>query len=94
MPFAPNDAMAAVMAMQAMGLPLLPGMQGASSPPNGRRDSGGLSFPQLSGTGKNRIDARCRDYDTKGFCLRGIACPFNHGDNSVVVPGQSQGIGK
>ena len=85
--FDPNDPVAAMIAMQALGMPLPP-LPGAGSPTSfGPR--GMQSKPM--GSGKNRIDARCRDYDTKGFCLRGIACPFNHGDNQVVVPGQSEG---
>jgi RNA-binding protein 26 len=80
LPFNPNDAMAAVMAMQAMGIQLPTDISGAQN-----------NDGQIIGPGKNRIDARCKDYDTKGYCLRGIACPFNHGGNSVVVPGQSQG---
>lgn len=29
--------------------------------------------------------ARCRDYDEKGFCMRGELCPFDHGNDPVVV---------
>ena len=83
MAFNPNDALAAMMTMQAMGMPMPP-LPGAGSPP-------AASGPGMLPGGKNRINARCRDYDTKGFCLRGIACPFNHGDNSMIVPGQSEG---
>ena len=79
--FNPNDTMAAMMAMQAMGIPLppVPGTetQRSHGPPHS--------------SGKNRINARCRDYDMKGICLRGVACPFNHGNNSVVVPSHSEG---
>ncbi|XP_013384517.1 RNA-binding protein 26 [Lingula anatina] len=28
---------------------------------------------------------RCRDYDEKGFCMRGDLCPFDHGADPVVV---------
>ncbi|XP_011488833.1 RNA-binding protein 26 isoform X2 [Oryzias latipes] len=28
---------------------------------------------------------RCRDYDEKGFCMRGDMCPFDHGSDPVVV---------
>ncbi|KAM9396199.1 RNA-binding protein 26 isoform 1-T1 [Salvelinus alpinus] len=28
---------------------------------------------------------RCRDYDEKGFCMRGDICPFDHGIDPVVV---------
>ncbi|KAK4506092.1 hypothetical protein PRZ48_004057 [Zasmidium cellare] len=30
---------------------------------------------------------RCRDYDTKGFCARGAQCPYEHGNDHYVVPG-------
>ncbi|KAF2161093.1 hypothetical protein M409DRAFT_59364 [Zasmidium cellare ATCC 36951] len=33
---------------------------------------------------------RCRDYDTKGFCARGAQCPFEHGNDRYVVPGNDQ----
>merc|ERR1719186_2324140 len=28
---------------------------------------------------------RCRDYDEKGFCLRGDLCKFDHGNDAVVL---------
>ncbi|XP_075055979.1 RNA-binding protein 26 isoform X3 [Mixophyes fleayi] len=28
---------------------------------------------------------RCRDYDEKGFCMRGDMCPFDHGSDPLVV---------
>ncbi|XP_038055263.1 RNA-binding protein 26-like [Patiria miniata] len=28
---------------------------------------------------------RCRDYDEKGFCMRGEFCPFDHGNDPVIV---------
>lgn len=28
---------------------------------------------------------RCRDYDEKGFCMRGDMCPFDHGVDPVIV---------
>ena len=81
LPFDPADPMAAIMAMQALGLPLPP-LTGAGAPP-------GFNGGMPSSGGKTKIDARCRDYDTKGICERGLACPFNHGDNQVIVmPGQ------
>ena len=32
---------------------------------------------------------KCRDYETKGFCARGNACRFLHGDDMFVVPGEN-----
>ena len=28
---------------------------------------------------------RCRDYDEKGFCMRGDQCKFDHGSDAVVL---------
>lgn len=28
---------------------------------------------------------RCRDYDEKGFCMRGDLCPYDHGADPVVL---------
>ena len=28
---------------------------------------------------------RCRDFDEKGYCLRGGLCPYDHGVDPVVV---------
>lgn len=36
---------------------------------------------------------RCRDYDEKGFCLRGDLCKFDHGSDAVVLEdGSKPGI--
>ncbi|XP_076011433.1 RNA-binding protein 26 isoform X2 [Genypterus blacodes] len=32
-----------------------------------------------------QLRKRCRDYDEKGFCMRGDMCPFDHGSDPVVV---------
>ena len=95
MPFDPNDPVAAMLAMQqAMGFPPLPGMP---LPPHAGSPTGFPPFPAQnlpasSAPPKQRINARCRDYDTKGFCTRGNACPFEHGADLIVVPGQQEGI--
>lgn len=37
-------------------------------------------------SGENRPGKRrCRDYDEKGFCMRGEMCPFDHGVDPVVL---------
>lgn len=33
---------------------------------------------------------RCYDYDRKGFCARGASCPYEHGDEALVVPPTDQ----
>jgi hypothetical protein len=59
------------MAMQAM----FPHMTSISSSSNQDRGS----------NVRNR--RRCQDYDTKGFCIRGSACPFDHGSDHIVASG-------
>lgn len=90
-----DDPIAMMQAMQAIGLPPLPGMPpfpqpGSGSPPPFpafRGQSSSASSPP----GKHKINARCRDYDTKGFCTRGNTCPFQHG-NEMVVPDQGKDL--
>ena len=80
-----EDPMAMLTAMQAMGLPPLPSMPPfaqARSPPAPQYGQGSPGQPA-----KNKINARCRDYDTKGYCTRGVNCPFQH-ENSVIMPDQ------
>ena len=86
-----DDPMAMMQAMQAMGLPPLPGMppfpqSGSGSPPPFPA-YGAPSSSASTPPGKQKINARCRNYDTQGFCTRGNTCPFQHG-NEVVVPDQ------
>ncbi|KAM0134114.1 hypothetical protein ACHAO1_005802 [Botrytis cinerea] len=83
LPLDPNNPMAAILAMQqamgAMGMPLPQGMPGF--PPNGANQNRGHPGP----TGQRK--QRCRDYDQKGFCARGNTCMFEHGQDSIYVPG-------
>ncbi|KAF9090612.1 hypothetical protein BGX29_011371 [Mortierella sp. GBA35] len=59
---------------------------GANSMRGGR---GGMQGGQ--GFGQNRPRRqRCRDYDEKGFCLRGDMCPYDHGDDRIVVDEMTQ----
>lgn len=92
MPFDPNDPIAAILAMQAMGFPPLgiPDLAQAGSPTGFLPPAGGAPTVQPP-VGRSKINARCRDYDTKGFCARGNVCPFDHGNNQIVVPGQQEG---
>lgn len=95
MPFDPHDPLAAMLAMQqVMGFPPLPGLP---LPPQAGTTTGFPPFPaqnspSSSAPPKQRINARCRDYDTKGFCARGNACPFEHGTDLIIAPGQPEGI--
>ncbi|XP_021167570.2 RNA-binding protein 27 isoform X1 [Fundulus heteroclitus] len=46
-----------------------------------RQDGIGKPF-----SGKNtQLKQRCRDYDEKGFCVRGDLCPFDHGSDPLIV---------
>lgn len=81
-PFDPSDPFAAMMAMQVMGLP------GLAMPPTGFGQFG-VQPPQLPGImNQPQVKSRCRDYDTKGYCTRGNACPFEHGSDPMIVAGQ------
>lgn len=42
-----------------------------------------MGFPPMPGmpqmpSGKPTIPQRCHDYDTKGVCILGSACPYQH----------------
>ncbi|KAF2713361.1 hypothetical protein K504DRAFT_450068 [Pleomassaria siparia CBS 279.74] len=49
----------------------------------------GLPFPAgidgMNGTRPPAIAQRCKNYDTKGFCVLGSVCPYEHGEE-VVMP--------
>ena len=90
LPFDNNDPFAAIMAMQAMGLPPLPGQPQLpqAGSPNVYPPIGGQSSPSLDMMRRSNIRERCRDYDTQGYCTRGDACPYEHGTDRVIVPSQ------
>ena len=75
-PLDPNNPMAAMLAMQAMGFPV-PGL-----PPFAQQGERGPSGPKKK--------KRCRDYDLKGYCARGNACMYEHGQDSIYVPPGNQ----
>ena len=86
LPFDTNDPMAAIMAMQAMGLPPLPGMPALpqTSSRNTHPHFKGQSSYVSAAAG---LKERCRDYDTQGFCARGDSCPYEHGTDRLIAPG-------
>ncbi|XP_062289180.1 RNA-binding protein 27 [Scomber scombrus] len=53
--------------------------------------SGYYSAQRQDGVGKpfsnknTSLKQRCRDYDEKGFCVRGDLCPFDHGNDPLIV---------
>ncbi|KAI4194585.1 MAG: hypothetical protein LQ348_002610 [Seirophora lacunosa] len=79
----PNDPLMAMM-LQAMGMPLPPNVAQppANSPPAYSPP------PAFNPAGRNGARGRCSDYDTKGFCVKGNTCPFEHGNDHMVAPGQ------
>ena len=93
LPFDPNDPLGTILAMQAMGFPPMPDMPPLPQAGSlvGTQQQGRQVSPRGQSFGKNKINARCRDYDTKGFCTRGNACPFDHGTNHITVLPQGGG---
>jgi hypothetical protein len=72
--FDPADPMSSFMAMQAM-FPHITSTTSTSNP-NSR---------------PNTIQRqRCQDYDTRGFCVRGSSCPFDHGNDHIVASGEDE----
>ncbi|KAI9807652.1 MAG: hypothetical protein M1825_005593 [Sarcosagium campestre] len=88
-PFNPNDPMAAIMAMQAMGFPPLPGMPPFPSPASPSASALSPLPKSAPAAQKKKKSERCRDYDQKGFCALGSTCPYTHGNDHIIVPGQN-----
>ncbi|KAL0264923.1 hypothetical protein SLS55_000877 [Diplodia seriata] len=80
----PNNPMSAMMAMQALGFPPLPGMPQMAMGAGNSFGQG--AFPHAGSPPPRKIGERCRDYDTKGFCALGSACPYEHGTDPIIVP--------
>lgn len=91
-PFDPNDPLAAIIAMQAMGLPSLPGMLPLpqTGSPSIYPKFGGQSPSSLHGPQRKPERERCRDYDEKFYCERGDACPYEHGTDRLVAANQDE----
>ncbi|KAF2279200.1 uncharacterized protein EI97DRAFT_464511 [Westerdykella ornata] len=69
----------ALMAMMGMAVPGIPGFPFVADP---------RSMGRSQAKGGKR---RCEDYDTKGFCALGSACPYEHG-GEIVLPRPNEGI--
>ncbi|KAF2194280.1 hypothetical protein K469DRAFT_709787 [Zopfia rhizophila CBS 207.26] len=85
--FDPANPMSSFLAMTAMGmgLPGMPSMAFAGSPPFGQSGSNNQALPP----GRKE---RCKDYDTKGYCVIGSLCPYEHGEGGAapfVIPPSS-----
>ena len=89
-PFDSNDPLAAIMAMQAMGLPPLPGMPPLpqTGQPNIYPRFGGQNLSSSHGQRINFLRERCRDYDERFYCEKGDACPYEHGTDRLVASSQ------
>ncbi|EEH43304.2 uncharacterized protein PADG_08124 [Paracoccidioides brasiliensis Pb18] len=87
-PFNPNDPIATMIALQAMGFPQIPGMPPLPqiATPTGAPGPGPNRAPRVAGSPPASIPRRCRDYDTQGFCVLGSTCPFQHGTDHLVAP--------
>ncbi|KAI8941783.1 hypothetical protein NX059_002984 [Plenodomus lindquistii] len=72
-PFDPSDPMAMFAMASAFGIDL------SGMPPLP------FSMPQDNGQSHQQPKARCEDYHTKGFCVLGSVCPYEHG-NAIAVP--------
>lgn len=105
LPFDLNDPLTTMMALQTLGIPPFPGMPiqpqtglQPSLPQTGLQTNshqfGTHASPIAELSNKTKINARCRDYDTKGYCARGNSCPFEHGNDHVIVPGQDGRLSK
>ena len=95
LPFDPSNSLATMMTLQAMGLPAFPPIpplpQAISSTDSSDLTAQPPPFPGLSP--ERTINPRCRDYDTRGYCTMGDSCPFEHGQDRMVVPAQEGGTG-
>ncbi|KAJ9636700.1 hypothetical protein H2199_007694 [Coniosporium tulheliwenetii] len=91
-PLDPNNPLAAILAMQALGFPPLPGfslLPTAGSPTNAFPQPVSQAPPARDAAPMRQPGRRCQDYDTKGFCALGGSCPYEHGTNHIVVSSQS-----
>ena len=41
--------------------------------------------PGYTPTARDDRKIRCRDYDEKGFCMKGYQCKFDHGNDALVL---------
>merc|ERR1719318_2287995 len=70
----------------------------AEKEPQNSRDSTptrdeGAADGDIAGYTPTAKKPRCRDYDEKGFCLRGDLCKFDHGTDAVVLEDSAKNVG-
>ena len=74
-PFDPNVALQAILTLQSMGFPMLfPDDLSAAGPP---------STLSAAPSGASKYRTTCRDYESKGICLKGPACQFQHQGHEI-----------
>ncbi|KAL1500976.1 hypothetical protein ABEB36_006386 [Hypothenemus hampei] len=56
-----------------------------SNHPEGEIALGGVQSVQSVVVQPSNSKRRCRDFDEKGYCMRGEICPFDHGVDPVVL---------
>ncbi|XP_022531936.2 RNA-binding protein 27 [Astyanax mexicanus] len=70
------------------GSPGVPSAVTAVAPahlPDSTTESWSTYFAKHSEGKSSLLKQRCRDYDEKGFCVRGDLCPFDHGNDPLIV---------
>lgn len=73
-----SDPIAAMLALQSMGFPQIPGIPQI---PIGNVQTGD----------QGKIDQPCQFYETTGICYLGAACPYKHGQDPTVVTSKDNG---
>lgn len=56
-----------------------------SGSPDRHKISRSMSPSKIEGGGPPAKRIRCRDFDEKGYCMRGETCPWDHGVDPVVL---------
>ncbi|KAE8710027.1 zinc finger family protein [Hibiscus syriacus] len=79
----PNVSNAHSSSWSAFGL--MPGIPNGLDTLNPIGFQGVLRTPMNSSLNMGIHHQRCRDYEERGFCLRGDMCPMEHGVNHIVV---------
>jgi len=87
-------AQAAVAAAAVGGWPMLP----FAMPPIPQISAEtSLSLPRQSDDPKKltlKIGQKCKDYVERGYCMQGDMCPYEHGGDRIVVPGENEDEGE
>ncbi|CAA7410312.1 unnamed protein product [Spirodela intermedia] len=63
----------------------IPGMTNGCLDPLHPLNLQGALHPSINSVNVGMARQRCRDFEERGFCLRGDMCPMEHGMNRIVV---------